>query len=364
MVQKARVVVEPIDITANDIEDWWPDTQDEIFLTGGIGTIEADPSSDVIFTNPIKIQNKQTIQFDSILPDSERVIFDEIVPMDTTLVVGITAFEQDPDFKKIWEDYDDIVKKVSEGVGLALNIAGSAYNKSALGIAGDVLNAAVWGVDFFINLYDPVNRLGNHVEAYKLSNLSPGETSIPILSPGLNLFDTDQDFVKYGAFNTGWDYNLSYSIEVIPAITGTSGNDYLSGGSGNDLLIGLEEFDILVGGAGDDMLIGPNSDASNPGSGEYDNLIGGPGADIFVLGDSTKAYYQGLTSAEIYDFNWNEGDKVRVFGSASDYSLTYTQLSDDFPPSPLDTGIIYQGDVIGVVYNTTDVSIYRDFDFA
>ncbi len=353
MVQKARVVVELTDITANDIEDWWPDTQDEIFLTGGLGTIEVDPSSDVIFTNPIKIQNEQTIQFDSILPDSERVIFDDIVPMDTTLAVGITAFEQDPDFKKIWEDYDDIVKKVSEGIGLALNIAGSAYNKSALSIAGDVLNAAVWGVDFFIDLYDPVNRLGNHVEAYKLSNLSPG----------LNPFDTENDFVEYRSLNRGWDYNLSYSIEVIPAITGTSGNDYLSGGSGNDLLIGLEEFDILVGGAGDDVLIGPNLDASNPGAGEYDNLIGGSGADIFVLGDSTKAYYQGLASAEIYDFNANQGDKIRVFGSASDYSLSYTQYDGDFPPSPDDTGIIFRGDVIGVVHNTTDVFISRDFDF-
>ena len=146
-------------------------------------------------------------------------------------------------------------------------------------------------------------------------------------------------------------------------VNGGDGYDTLYGSTGNDELIGGVKDDILVGGSGDDLLIGSNPNMWNSGVGEFDNLTGNAGADIFVLGDSSEAYYLGLASAEILDFNSNEGDKIRVYGSASDYSLSYTQMGDDVNPTPLDTVITYQGDVIGVVHNTTNVFMSRDFIF-
>ncbi|MDJ0678842.1 MAG: M10 family metallopeptidase [Xenococcaceae cyanobacterium MO_167.B52] len=146
-------------------------------------------------------------------------------------------------------------------------------------------------------------------------------------------------------------------------LNGGDGYDTLIGGNGNDELIGGVKDDLLVGGSGDDLLIGSNPNMWNSGASEFDNLIGDAGADIFVLGDSHEAYYLGLASAEILDFNSNEGDKIRVYGSASNYSLSYTQMGDDVNPTPLDTAISYQGDVIGVVHNTTNVFMSRDFIF-
>ena len=144
---------------------------------------------------------------------------------------------------------------------------------------------------------------------------------------------------------------------------GSDGDDYIDGGSNYDRLYGREGNDILIGGSGDDILTGSNPDVWNSGADEFDNLTGDAGADIFVLGDSSEAYYRGLASAEILDFNWNEGDKIRVFGSASNYSLSHTQMGDDVNPTPVDTAIIYQDDVIGVVHDTMDVFISRDFIF-
>ncbi|NET68148.1 MAG: protease [Moorea sp. SIO1G6] len=138
---------------------------------------------------------------------------------------------------------------------------------------------------------------------------------------------------------------------------GDAGNDTLKGYSGDDTIIGGANSDILLGGSGDDVLTGSNPSVFYSGMGEFDNLTGNAGADIFVLGDSYEAYYRGLGSANILDFNSNEGDRIRVFGSASSYSLSYSGTG------LLDTTISYQGDAIGIVHDTTNVSISRDFIF-
>lgn len=137
------------------------------------------------------------------------------------------------------------------------------------------------------------------------------------------------------------------------------GQDTLYGGAGNDELVGGSGNDILMGEAGNDTLTGSNPDEWNSGSGEYDILTGGIGADIFVLGDSYEAYYQddlGSSYATITDFDWYEGDRIRAFGSVDDYSL-----QEDTFNGGID--IMYRGDLIGYVSNTTDVSISDDFDF-
>ena len=65
----------------------------------------------------------------------------------------------------------------------------------------------------------------------------------------------------------------SFQLFVPQVITGTNGNDALSGGAGTQLIFGLDGDDVLVGGAGNDRLVG------GPGA---DTLTGGDGSDIFA----------------------------------------------------------------------------------
>jgi hypothetical protein len=64
------------------------------------------------------------------------------------------------------------------------------------------------------------------------------------------------------------------------------------------------------------------------------------------------AYYLGDDYATITDFNYLEGDKFQVYGSSADYSLGTSNWSGS---DALDTGIYYQGNLIAVVQDTTDV---------
>ena len=151
-------------------------------------------------------------------------------------------------------------------------------------------------------------------------------------------------------------------------LDGWFGDDYLNGEAGNDTLLGYYGNDYLNGGTGNDNLYGEGgNDTLNGGgygydSGEYDTVTGGSGADTFVLGDAWGSFYldssyKGWGSyATITDFDWREGDKIQVFGSASDYTLT---------PFGNGTDINYHGDLIGYVENVTypDIILSIDFDF-
>ena len=127
-------------------------------------------------------------------------------------------------------------------------------------------------------------------------------------------------------------------------IFGGSGSDRINGGSGDDQIFGgivagdqsfnpdPDERDILVGGIGsdyidggegNDVIVGSNWKAA--GAGELDLLTGGAGNDIFVLGTRYGAHYiQGGASQDfaiILDFE--QGDRVRLHGDASQYVLAY-----------------------------------------
>ena len=134
----------------------------------------------------------------------------------------------------------------------------------------------------------------------------------------------------------------------------------LDGGAGNDTIEGLGDDDTLIGGSGNDTLTGSNPNQFDSGKWEYDKLTGDSGADTFVLGDSSKAYYQGSGYATITDFDWAEGDKIRAYGSVGDYSLEFTSWSGG---SAQDTLVKYQGDIIAVIEDDTSVIIDLDFEF-
>lgn len=144
-------------------------------------------------------------------------------------------------------------------------------------------------------------------------------------------------------------------------INGGSGNDTLTGLGGNDKLYGEAGNDLLEGGAGNDYLDGYAS-VINGRTGESDTLIGGAGIDYFVLGNARQGiFYQGQGNAVIKDYNPAD-DYIYLRGNPSEYSLTVsgnnTEIRLRSNPS----------DVIGVVENRTDMSLYihddrQDFKF-
>ncbi|WNZ27242.1 calcium-binding protein [Leptolyngbya sp. NK1-12] len=136
-------------------------------------------------------------------------------------------------------------------------------------------------------------------------------------------------------------------------LSGSSGNDYLSGGSGNDSLLGGSGNDSLVGGSGNDRLDGYATTGV-----EYDTLDGSIGSDTFVLGGSWGVSYQGRGYATIK--NWDTSDWIEVRGSRSQYSLRSGNWGGS---SATDMGIYYGSDLVGVVQDTTNVSMSRDFRF-
>lgn len=137
-----------------------------------------------------------------------------------------------------------------------------------------------------------------------------------------------------------------------------SGRDRLEGGDGNDWLYGGGGNDTLIGGSGNDYLDG----AFGGSTSDVDTLTAGSGADTFGLGYTgsyTEVKYLGSGYAVITDFNAREGDKIRIGGSRSDYTLNKSQnfVGTDAP----DTAIYRSGDLIAVVQDNTDVLALRDF---
>jgi len=159
-------------------------------------------------------------------------------------------------------------------------------------------------------------------------------------------------------FGNEGDDTLSLSDDSNSILDGWTGNDTLLGNSDNNFLLGYTGNDSLVGGAGIDILAGEAGDDVLNGYGqtnyEYDYLSGGVGADVFVLGDVSNVFYQEAGYATIIDFKSVEEDKLQVFGSVNDYSLSEYDGGTD---------IYYQDDLIGYIANTTDLTLENDFSF-
>jgi Ca2+-binding RTX toxin-like protein len=143
-------------------------------------------------------------------------------------------------------------------------------------------------------------------------------------------------------------------------VEGDAGNDTLRGNSGNDDLIAATGNDNLFGGSGNDTLDGFGFSQPQQQN-QQDILTGGTGADEFILGDNFSSFYlrEGNSFATITDFNSSQGDKIRINGNLTNYSLE--KGINVSGASALDTQIFRNGDVIGIVQDNTDVFLVGDF---
>jgi Ca2+-binding RTX toxin-like protein len=157
-------------------------------------------------------------------------------------------------------------------------------------------------------------------------------------------------------------------------LEGNSGEDQLYGGIGKDRLFGGTENDYLFGGSGNDSLTGDGgndyldgANFSGAGSGigsgtEFDTLTGGTGADEFVLGNIDNVYYLGNGYATITDFSLVQSDTIQIKGILADgYSLG---LSNWGGSNAQDTGIFFNGNLIGVVQDVDLTNINPDTVFS
>ena len=140
-------------------------------------------------------------------------------------------------------------------------------------------------------------------------------------------------------------------------VEGNFRNNTLRGEGGNDIIKGHEGSDYLIGGPGDDFLIGMRNTTNN----EVDQLVGGRGSDSFALFHGSKTYgSSGYAVIRDFDSYLYGEDKILVLGSRSQYSLGQSNLVGS---TRLDTVIRQGGNIIGVVEDTTNVDLNRDFTF-
>lgn len=171
---------------------------------------------------------------------------------------------------------------------------------------------------------------------------------------------------------SGDDYYNAYNDAEALLAYGYGGKDGLWGGFYNDTLYGGADDDFLNGLSGDDLLYGGAGNDSLAGDVGNDTMRGGAGADGFLVGMafnySTGDYYVDTSSVDtVADFSRNQGDKIYVNGSLSDYSLDQTQNISG--GSALDTAIYYTNpatsltSLLAIVQDTTQVSLSSDFIF-
>jgi Ca2+-binding RTX toxin-like protein len=68
-------------------------------------------------------------------------------------------------------------------------------------------------------------------------------------------------------------------------LTGTTGEDELTGNTGNDLLFGHDDDDELNGSDGDDLLVGGAGNDTLDGGFDLDTMVGGTGNDTYIVDD-------------------------------------------------------------------------------
>ncbi len=270
------------------------------------------------------------------------------------------------------DSFNDKIIELS-GFGLdTVETSLSGYNLAA-NVENLVVSPFSNGGSFFGNYLANTmygNATGNELYGMDGNDTIFGRGGNDILIGGAGsdvLYGDDGNDLLYGSY----DADQLYGGAGHDVLYGGGGNDYLVAGTGTDVLLGESGNDTLVGseGSGSAMLNGSATVASNYfDPGEFDTLIGGIGYDTFVLGGTWGVSYfeSGDGYATIQNFDYSR-DKIQVKGGLGTYSLEFKELGG-VGSSAKDTEIYFTSsngvkDRIGIVQDTTNISINRDFLF-
>ena len=188
-----NIQVELLDVFADDTEDWFIEA-DEFFIQSKITTLEPGDSIKTRFTTPLPIWSNQPA---TDFLDTDALIFNEIVPNDTTLLVQISAYEG-PE--------SSIVDGVSACTG-----------------------ADEGNLQACIELKEKSLPLGHHSERFKVSDLPLDPKVIKI-----DEFKGDGEWYDFNP-NKGWDYTVRYQVTKLV-------NDDLLGTVDKDTFVLEDEY--------------------------------------------------------------------------------------------------------------------------
>jgi Ca2+-binding RTX toxin-like protein len=291
----------------------------------------------------------------------ERIAFDDGTVWDRAAIrAGVVAATAGADVLIGFSGNDSIN-------GLAGNdlIEGAAGNDTLYGGTGnDQITGGLGDDTFLFNLGDGQDIFS---DKYSAAGFPGGGTETLILGPGitpanvtatktlnneLNLqVNGTSDLVRLSQyfgddaieriqFGDGTVWTPQTVASMFP-ITGTAGNDTLTGsglpdtinalqgndvvygGGGNDTIDGGLGYDRLYGDAGDDIINGGAADTTRKAS--SDTLYGGSGNDVLIVGSANGQALYGEAGNDIYiagsGWTWMEdtgGSNLFLGGSASD----------------------------------------------
>mmetsp|Transcript_23599 Transcript_23599/g.41783 ORF Transcript_23599/g.41783 Transcript_23599/m.41783 type:complete len:575 (-) Transcript_23599:4320-6044(-) len=130
------------------------------------------------------------------------------------------------------------------------------------------------------------------------------------------------------------------------SVTGTAGEDELTGGAGNDDILGLFGGDLMSGGAGDDVMQGGGGEDTMLGN-EGDDLMQGRGQDDTVQGFSGSDWVDGNDGDDFV--RGGSGDDVVIGGEGAD--AIFGRNDDD---------LLIGGEFTGSPFTTEQLGQLRD----
>jgi Ca2+-binding RTX toxin-like protein len=132
-------------------------------------------------------------------------------------------------------------------------------------------------------------------------------------------------------------------------VSGGAGNDWVAGGQGNDTVMGGTGNDIVSGGTGDDLLFGGQVGGVAIVA-EKDILSGGSGRDKFFLWNdgAQRNFYEGFGDADYADIvDFTSEDQI-ILGAGEGYTFGTTGAH---------TQIFNNGDLVAIVRNASVESV-------
>ena len=107
-------------------------------------------------------------------------------------------------------------------------------------------------------------------------------------------------------------------------IGGAGGSDTLNGGTGNDVVFGSNGIDRINGGSDNDDLFGGGGNDTINGDAGADTLTGGSGGDFLAGGSGADIFRFANNHGTdgITDFSLSDGDRIQLGGDISSFGFT------------------------------------------